>query len=366
MDRRYCVRATRRPAPSRSDPGGTLADVGLRFDRNSISNHNDLSPRVAILYLPFKDDRTVVRGGIGFFYDRSPLSSRYFELEQLSDDDELLDTAGADISTHTHFPRRVVTSYANDGLTVIDGPREFMNVIKGPLRDALSRRWSLQADRSLTKHLTLRVGYLQRSARNEPIVVPRFSGASQGFLVLKSRGVSRYSEFQAIALYNSQRFHNWNVAYVWSRARGSLNTADNFLNDFPAFVVRPNQYGPLPFDAPHRFLAFGEIKAPLELTVMPAFEIRSGFPFSFVNDRLDFVGARNRARFPAFLSLDATILKGFTIPFLDKKARAGVIIFNITNHFNPRDVQNNTGSLKVGQFFNSLGTSVRGKFELDF
>ena len=341
-------------------------DVGVRFDRNSISNHNDLSPRLSILYLPFKDDRTVVRGGIGLFYDRSPLSSGYFELEQLSDNDELLGNAGLDSSTHTHFPERIVTSYANDGVTVIDGPREFMNVIHGPLRDALSRRWSLQVDRSLTKHLTLRVGYLQRSTSNEPIIIPKVSGASQGLLVLKSRGVSRYNEFQAIAIYNSRRFRNWNASYVWSKARGSLNTADNFLSDFPDYVVRPNQYGPLLFDAPHRFLAYGEIKVPLEITLMPAFEIRSGFPFSFVNDSLDFVGDRNRARFPAFLSLDATVLKGFKIPFLDKKARAGVIIFNITNHFNPRDVQNNTGSLHLGQFFNSLGPSVRGKFELDF
>ncbi|MDX6402845.1 MAG: hypothetical protein QOH70_300 [Blastocatellia bacterium] len=341
-------------------------DLGVRFDRNSISNHNDLSPRLSILYLPFKDDRTVVRAGVGLFYDRSPMSSRYFELEPLSDEDELLSNAGLDTSTHAHFPERIVTSYANDGVTIIDGPREFMNVIHGPLRDALSRRWSLQVDRSLTKHLTLRVGYLQRSSRNEPIIVPKVSGAVQGLLVLKNRGTSKYDEFQAIVLYNSRRFHNWNASYVWSKARGSLNTADNFLSDFPALVVRANQYGPLSFDAPHRFLAYGEIKAPLEITVMPAFEIRSGFPFSFVNDRLDFVGARNRARFPAFLSLDATILKGFTIPFLDKKARAGAVIFNITNHFNPRDVQNNTGSLRAGQFFNSLGPSVRGKFELDF
>ena len=341
-------------------------DVGLRFDRNSISNHNDLSPRLSILYLPFKDGRLVVRGGIGLFYDRSPLSSRYFEQEQVSDDEELLGNVGLDTPTHTHFPERVVTSYAENGLTIVDGPRKFENVINGPLRDALSRRWSVQVDRSLTKHLTLRVGYLQRSTRNEPIIVPRVSSAAQGLLVLESRGVSRYNEFQAIALYNGQRFRNWNVAYVWSRARGSLNTADNFLSDFPALVVRPDQFGPLPFDAPHRFLAYGEVKAPLDITLMPALEIRSGFPFSFVDDRLEFIGARNRARFPRFLSLDATILKGFRIPFLDKKARAGLVIFNITNHFNPRDVQNNTGSLRAGQFFNSLGTSVRGKFELDF
>jgi hypothetical protein len=341
-------------------------DAGLRFDRNSISNHIDLSPRASILYLPFKDDRTVVRGGIGLFYDRSPMSSRYFELEPLSEDDDLIGNAGFATSTQTHFPERTVTSYASDGVTVIDGPRQFMNVIKGPLRDALSKRWSLQVDRSLAKHLTLRVGYLQRFTSNEPIVIPKGISPDRGFLVLKSRGASRYDEFQAIALYNSRLFKNWNASYVWSRARGSLNTADNFLTDFPAYVVRPNQYGPLPFDAPHRFLVYGEIKAPLAITVMPAFEIRSGFPFSFVNDSLDFVGDRNRSRFPAFLSLDATILKGFNIPFLDKKARAGVIVFNITNHFNPRDVQNHIGSLQAGQFFNSLGPSVRAKFELDF
>lgn len=344
------------------NPQVTL-DIGARFDRNSISNHNDLSPRLSILYLPFKGDRTVVRGGIGLFYDRSPMSSRYFELEQLNDNDELL---GNPDLTSTHFPERTVTNYAANGLTIIDGPRQFMNVVHGPLRDALSRRWSLQVDRSLAKHLTLRVGYLQRSTKHEPLIVPKITSASQGLLVLKSRGVSTYNEFQAIALFNNRRFHNWNIAYVWSRARGSLNTADNFLSDFPAYVVRANESGPLPFDARHRFLAYGEIKAPLEITVMPAFEIRSGFPFSFVNERLDFVGARNQARFPMFLSLDATVLKGFTIPFLDKKARAGVVIFNITNHFNPRDVQNNTGSLQVGQFFNSLGTSFRAKFELDF
>jgi hypothetical protein len=96
-------------------------------------------------------------------------------------------------------------------------------------------------------------------------------------------------------------------------------------------------------------------------------EIRSGFPLSYVNDRLDFVGKRNQAgRFPNFMSLDVQILKGFKVPFLDKRVRAGAAIFNVTNHFNPRDFQNHTGSLQFGQFFNSLGPSVRAKFEMDF
>jgi len=341
-------------------------DGGLRLDHNSISHHKDISPRASMLYLPFKDDRTIVRGGIGLFYDRSPLSTRYFEPENLSDDDELFGNIGLNIDSQTSFPGRVVTTYARDGRTIIDGPRQFMNVIRNPLRDARSIRWSLQIDRRLAKHLTLRGGYLHRFTKNEPIIVPKVTKDGGGLLILKSRGLSRYDEFQLLALYDSQRFHNWNVSYVWSKVRGSLNTADNFLGDFPAFVVRANQYGTLPFDIPHRFLAYGEVKARYGITVMPGLEIRSGFPYSFVNDRLDFVGARNRARFPTFLSLDATILKSFTIPYFDKKARAGAIIFNITNHFNPRDVQNNLGSSHFGEFFNSLGTSVRGKFEIEF
>ena len=341
-------------------------DAGLRLDRNGVSHHSDVAPRLSILFHPFKDDRTVVRAGIGVFFDRSPLQSRYFEVENLDDDDDLPDNAALPIDSHTHFPGRIVTSYALDGRTIIDGPREYMNIIRNPLRDARSTRWSVQVDRSLAKHLTLRVGYLQRATKNEPIISPKLSRTGEGLLVLKSRGLSNYHEFQALAIYDGPRFHNWNVSYVWSHAQGSLNTADNFLGDFPAYVVRANQYGTLPFDIPHRFLAYGEIKAPLRITVMPGLEVRTGFPYSIVNDRLDFVGFRNRERFPMFMSLDATVLRGFKIPFLDKQARAGVIIFNITNHFNPRDVQNNVTSPHFGQFFNSLGTSVRGKFELDF
>jgi len=340
-------------------------DGGVRFDRNSISHQNEFSPRVSILYRPFANDRTIIRSGIGLFYTRGVLTDRYFEPENLNEDDERIDNR-LGIDSQSNFPERIVTTYAGDGQTIIDGPRRFLNVIRDPLQDARSLRWSIQLDRLITKRLMLRTGYVHRFTNNEPIITPELSSDGGGFLVLKSRGVSRYNEFQLLALYDTPRFHNWNVSYVWSKAQGSLNTADNFLGDFPAAVVRPDQYGTLPFDISHRFLAYGEVKAPHGITLMPALEIRSGFPFSVVNERLDFVGARNSQRFPTFLELDMTILKSFTVPYFDKTARAGVIIFNITNHFNPRDVQNNLGSQQFGQFFNSLGTSVRAKFELDF
>ena len=338
---------------------------GLRIDRNNISRQWDISPRISLLYLPFNDDRTTIRSGIGIFYDRSPLSNRYFEPESLNDSDDEQVNFLIRLNA-TNFPARIITTFAANGETVVDGPREFMNLARSPLKDAHSLRWSMQLDRRVGKHLTVRTGYLHRSTQDLPIVVPRTLRNGGGLLILKSNGTAQYQECQALALYDSNRFHNWTISYVWSRATGSLNTSDVILGDFPAPVVRPNFHGRLPFDSPHRFLAYGEIRVPHGFVVMPAVEVRSGFPFSFFDDRLNYAGAPNQVRFPKYFSLDTTILKTFSVPFLDKKARAGVILFNLTNHFNPRDVQSNLNSLNAGQFYNSLGTSVRGKFELDF
>ena len=106
-------------------------------------------------------------------------------------------------------------------------------------------------------------------------------------LVLSNRGHSRYRELQLLGIYNDPHLGYWNASYVWSSARGDLNTVDNYLGDFPAFVIRSNEYGPLPFDAPHRFLLYGELKMRYDITISPSLEMRSGFPFSNVNEQLD-------------------------------------------------------------------------------
>ena len=325
-------------------------DAGLRYDRDGIVRQNNFAPRVSFLFLPFKSNRTIIRGGIGIFYDRTPFSVGYF----------------------TQLPERIVTRFAPDGITVTDAARRFANTVEEPLRNPRSVRWSLQLDRGITPDLTVRIGYLERSTTNDFLIEPRVSATNQSTLSLGSLGRSRYRELQLLFTYEKPSLGNWNASYTRSSAQGDLNTVDNFLGDFPAFVVRRNEYAPLAFDAPHRFLVYGRLKTRYDINISPSVEIRSGFPFSLVNEQLDFVSERNRAgRFPLFISLDAQVTKGFDIPkfvpLVDgRRARIGVAVFNITNHFNPRDVQQNTGSPQVGDFFNSLGTSVRGKFELEF
>jgi Carboxypeptidase regulatory-like domain len=345
-------------------------DGGLRFDRDGIARRSNFAPRLSLLYVPFKGGRTALRGGVGLFYDRVMFSVGDFQpdTEDQPDDSSTL----ARTTRFTQLPRRVVTTFASDGSTILDGPRRFRNIVDGSLRDPRSLRWSLQLDHRFTQNLTARVGYLARSTTNDLLIDPRLTRFNTGRLLLHSLGRAQYHELQLLATYTSRRIGNWTATYTWSRARGDLNTADNFLSDLPALVVRQNEYGPLPWDAPHRFLGYGQLRVRYGLTISPAVEIRSGFPFSLVDENLDFVGARNEAgHFPLFVSIDAQVTKDFTIPkfipkFDGRKARIGAAVFNMTDHFNPRDVQNNLGSREVGQFFNSLGTSVRGKFEIDF
>jgi len=336
-------------------------DAGVRFDYDGVNDGKNFAPRFAFLFLPFKNDRTVVRGGVGIFYDRALPVAGYFG-DQF---DGALSGAALNV---TGVPQRVVTNFAANGVTVLAAPRIFNNEVVGTIDSPRSGRFSVQVDRGITKELTVRVGYLQRRTTDDLLIQPFERGLNSGALFLSSSGRASYRELQFVANYTSERYGNFNASYVISKARGDLNTADVVLGDFPAFVVRPNEYGRLPYDAPHRLIIYGRVDLPRDIRVAPLLEIRSGFPFSAVNERLEYVGARNEAgRFPKYLSLDVQITKGFDLPFFDnKRIRIGVALFNLTNNFNPRDVQNNVTSPNYREFYNSVGTGVKAKFDVDF
>ncbi|MDQ2935992.1 MAG: TonB-dependent receptor, partial [Acidobacteriota bacterium] len=186
-------------------------DAGLRFDRDGIARHANLAPRLSFMFLPLRNSRTVVRGGLGLFYDRMPLSVAYFDdvSRDLEDEEGFsspLDTSGS----FAELPELIVTRFAPDGLTATDGPRRFVNELEGPLRNLRSVRWSLQLDRELTKDLTLRIGYLRRSTTRELLLQPRTISADTDILSLSSTGHSRYTELQILGMYNDPHLGNWN------------------------------------------------------------------------------------------------------------------------------------------------------------
>jgi len=316
-----------------------VLDLGLRYDRDQIGKNNNLAPRIGFVLTPTDSDRTVVRGGIGLFYDKISLNVGSFE----------------------QYQNLVITTFANNGVTPIGGPRLLLNTSPEDLENPYSLAWNIQLDHQLTQRLLLRVGYEERNTRRDFVLEPTDTA-----LLLQNNGRSLYREFQAVARFRFQEGRNIFLSYVRSQARGNLNDFNTYFGNLKHAVVRPDEYGKQPFDVPNRLLFWGDFALPHDFVVTPVVDWHTGFPFSLLNEQQDFVGPRNEGgRFPALMTFDLLVTKGLTIPFRGKKykGRAGFTIFNITNHWNPRDVQNNIDSSRFGTFFNSPDRSVRLKFE---
>lgn len=321
-------------------------DLGLRFDRDEIGRNNNFAPRFGFVFLPTTSDRTIVRGGIGLFYDKISLNVGAFQQYQ-----DLL-----------------ITIFGPDGATVADGPRLFDNTApRNGLENPRSLAANVQLDHQLTQRLLLRVGYEERHSRRDFFVEPVSDQSSNaGTLLLQNTGRSRYREFQTLLRLRFQEGRNIFLSYVRSEARADLNDFQTYFGNLRHPIIRPNEFGKQNFDAPNRLLFWGDFGLPYDIVATPVIEWRSGFPFSIIDERQDFVGPRNTGgRFPRLMTLDLLVTKGIRIPFRGKKykGRVGVTIFNITNHWNPRDIQNNIDSRQFGTFYNSPDRSFRTKFE---
>jgi outer membrane receptor for ferrienterochelin and colicin len=314
-------------------------NFGVRLDSDTITSSTHAVPRAGFLLAVTGDGKTLLRGGVGLFYDRVPLMVPVFP----------------------DLPNRTVTV-----LGQVDSSVFYRNTINGDLENPRSTSWNLELDRQLLTGLSLRLAYEQRNTTRDFIVSPVSSGTT-GVLDLSSTGSDSYREFQVATRYQIAR-HVLNASYVRSRAFGDLNDFNQFFGNLAQPVIQPNARDRLSFDAPNRFLFWGTLAAPWKLTLVPVYEIHTGFPYSVENEFREFVGPRNVDRFPRFSSFDLQITRPLRLPFGEKHlhARVGMGVFNLFNHFDPRDVQNNLASARFGQFFNTAWREYRGKFVMEF
>ena len=213
--------------------------------------------------------------------------------------------------------------------------------------------------------LLVRVAYQQRNTVYDLVLNPEPT-ASGNLLSLANSGRDFYREFQITGRYQIGR-QTLNASYVRSKATGDLNDFNQFFGNNPQAVIRANARGPLSFDAPNRFLAWGEFSAPWKVTLMPVLDIHTGFPYSLVNEAREFVGPRNDRRFRDFNSFDLQAYRQFRLPFTkERKVKVGLGVFNLFNHANPRDVQNDLDSPRFGELFNSAVRTFRGKLVFGF
>jgi hypothetical protein len=334
-------------------------DLGLRYENQRIANEQNLAPRAGLAWSPFAGERTVIRGGIGLFYDKVPLNIRSFN----------------------RYPARTVTQYGADGLTVVERHR-FTTVLVDnapiePLDFRFSNReggfvprnltWNIQVDQAVYSWFSFRANLVGSRTNNIYIINPELDFRGKTAIVLRSAGRATYRALELTGTFTLPNKNAFHVSYVRSRAHGDLNDFNSYFGDFGEPVVRSNQFSNLPFDVPHRLIAWGTAALPHRVTIAPIIELRSGFPFSVRNDEQNFVGVRNsdRTRFPRFFALDVEIAKEFQVT---KKygVRLSVRAFNLTDHFNPRNVRSNLADPKFGEFFAPYRRYFTGGFDIIF
>ena len=187
--------------------------------------------------------------------------------------------------------------------------------------------------------------------------VHRHAGARGGAVVRIDTGASRYREFETTARYLGGGRRDLTIAYVWAKGTADFNNYDQFFGNFRTPIIRANETGLTPHDVRHRVIVRGTIGLPGKWDLVPVVELRSGFPWSAVNEFQDFVGPRNTAgRLPAVRTLDLSISRPWQ--FKKYRFRAGIKSYNLLSASAERDVQNNLTSPFYGSFYNPLDRSI--------
>jgi hypothetical protein len=320
-------------------------DLGLRTSGQTIGKDGDVAPRIGMVYAPGASARTILRGGIGVFYDRVPLLAGSF----------------------LQSPTRVLTMFNDQGIA-LGSPVTLQNAYALSGGQGLQRlppgndlgstpynvTWNGELDREFLPHVQARLNYLSSRTYDLFIATPQELPGTTPLLLLTNTGGSRYHEVEATVRVRASESADLNISYVNSRARGDLNTMTQVFVPFEQPVIRPNFFATLPSNVPNRLVVWGVFKIPWKITASPVLDWHTGFPYSAVDELQNYVGQPNGFRFPSFLALDLKLSKDFRITFLpwlkNHQFRGAIGIYNLTNHLNPRDVYNNIASPYYGHF----------------
>jgi hypothetical protein len=328
-------------------------DAGLRLEAQTITYTTRAAPRAGFEWTPDLG-KTVVRGGIGVFYDSVPL----------------------DVYAFNSYPRQTITTYNSSGVPV-GPPVQYFNLTaqaaqstfpfidsaqKGGNFAPYSVAWNLAFERSVRRFLLLRVKYLQGHEQNMILLQPQVVQNHNAF-VLGDSGQARTRQTEFTARIGGASNRQFFFSYVRQYAHGDISEANSYLGNYPFPVVRDSLMASLPSEIPNRFLLWGSYAFPRKITVTPHVELRNGFPYQPTDVFQQYAAATYGAqyRFPRYFSLDLRVSKDIQV---DPKhaVRLSGAVRNLTNHFNPLEVHSNIADPEYGNFFGTTGR----RFVFDF
>jgi len=358
-------------------------NAGLRYELQFLetiaTDANNISPRLGATWSPLDSGRTLVRGGVGLFYDRVPLRAVANALLSAGNTTDLTKLRQISVSlspTQAGAPRfpdilsSFVPSVTLPNLTTMD-PN---------LQSAYSRQANVEIEQQVGDRATLGVGYqyvrglnlLMSVNQNVPLCVP--SGTNNG--CRPNPDYANNSQFSSVG---DSTYHGLHVSFLqraarWGQYRISytLSTSKNNVGEF--FFSSPidpfdlsKDWGRSDDDQRHRLVLHGTVRsssAPATTVwqhVSHGFELSgmvqtySRLPFNVTSGVTTLYGTagrpivngtfieRNAGIGSDFFTLNARVSRTFRVTGrLELQALAEA--FNLTNRFNGLTRNTNFGS----------------------
>jgi hypothetical protein len=312
----------------RWSPAETLTlEAGVRFQWDEFTGREHPAPRIAASWSPKWAGGARFSAGWGIFYDAITLNMLALSQEQTS----------------------VTTIYSASG---VPGPPVVTQVILEPHDLRLPRFTiaSLGVERNLPWKLYGKVNLVSREGSRgftfEDVVSP--PGMNLYVLDNIQRQHYRAAEFSVRRTFLAK--YQWFASYTHSAAHANAVVAYNVDNP----IFSPQAGGPLPWDAPNRFLTWGW--APIERTWFPQWfqpivgdtdlqvllDFRSGYPFSALTEVGTIAGAPNSYRLPYYGTVNLALERKFPFHGYLWAWRVGVV--NALDRANPNAVNTDIDS----------------------
>jgi len=322
-----------------------LVEAGMRLDWDQLVRRWSPSPRLGIAWSPPFGEHTKLYAGVARVYDATNL--RLFSRPE----DQYAVTS-------YFFPDGSVGR--GPALTLFQGPssplrRPFGNTINYGAEHHMGGSLALRAD-VLYRHGTRGFTYLNSvNSADAPIpdwIEPQQARVVDALFVLTNSRVDTYKAVSLTVKQNFGRLYEWRANYTWSRALSNAVVDVNV--DDPISVL--NNAGPMPWDAPHRFVGWAYLPLPLKnWAIATLVDTRTGFPFSTRTELGALAGTVNALRFPTYFECNLHFERRFQFRKNRWALRFGAN--NVTDHINPDTVNNNTASSRFMEFYGGTGRS---------
>ena len=269
--RTICANAGCTALTSASDRnnGFGIANSTSRFGRSIVpKDYNNFSPRVGIAWDPFKDGKTIVRAGYGFYYDQALIGV----FEQAAFTTPAFNSRASFTST----PTSIIT-YDNPGAGTPPGTLPLVSTIAmaSDFKTPETQQWSLGVQREVFKNAVVDVSYVGTRGdnllrrRNVNFLTPAqvvavgtgnvnanapFVGLTS-ITYIETSAKSRYHGLLSSFNYRLQKGFTITLAYTFSKnLTDATNDRDAIDDPQNPFNLRP-EYAEARTSRPHIFSA---------------------------------------------------------------------------------------------------------------